>query len=337
MRLSIIMPFYNKEERVVRLSIESVLAQTERDLELICVNDASPGSSGEFLYEMAKNDERLKVITHEVNQGVSAARNTALAAAQGDYIGFVDADDMVAPNYYEVMLQCAEASGADIVSSTFKRIEYEDSAAEKVVFNGRMSNKEYYCFKARSIWNRIYKREILQGIKFVPELKIYEDLVFLNMAISRAEHLCEIDFAGYLYRHCNPEIFKTPPPVQTEKITEYIPVFPWHFAQHNLALEKISEIAGSNCNLKTAKAMNYLVLRRFFRIALQMRKFDPATRDLSYSGLSDFFYEKLFPVCKQSFPLTCFLACKIFKHKSYRKSFIYKLQILRLLVELKLF
>ena len=101
-------------------------------------------------------------------------------------------------------------------------------------------------------------------------------------------------------------------------------------------IRKSNEEGALDKNLKLMSPTR-MVLRRFFRIALQMRKFDPATRDLSYSGLSDFFYEKLFPVCKQSFPLTCFLACKIFKHKSYRKSFIYKLQILRLLVELKLF
>lgn len=342
MRLSIIMPFYNKEEKVVRPAIESVLAQTERDLELICVNDASPDGSGDFLYEMAQKDKRLKVLTHEVNQGVSVARNTALAAAAGDYIGFVDSDDMVVPNYYEVMLKAAEITQADIISSSFRRIEYDETVIPEIDFNEEpLKNyrpcKKYYSFKARSIWNRIYKREILQGLRFVPELKVYEDLVFLNEAISRAESLCDIDFDGYLYRQFNPELLKPKENVQEQPPVEIKAELPWHLVQHNTALRKIAEIVVNGCDYRTANAMSYLVLRRFFRIALQIRKFDPAMQNLCYHAFSEFFESAMRNTCSGRFPVISFCTHRIFSRKKFSRIFIFNLQILRLLTEISFY
>ena len=228
MRLSIIMPFYKKEENIVRLAVESILNQTFRDLELICVNDASPDNSADFLYQIAASDSRMKVITHECNKGVSAARNSALAVAEGDYIGFIDSDDMAVPNYYEVMLKAAEITNADIVSSTFRRIKYDDN---------KCVSCKFYAFKDRSIWNRIYKKECLAGITFAEDLRVYEDLVFLNQVIVKAKNVCDIEFPGYLYRHLNPNRPRKAPAADIE-----VPLF---IRQNILSLDKILAIAES--------------------------------------------------------------------------------------------
>lgn len=339
MRLSIIMPFYNKEEKIVRLAINSILQQTIDDFELICVNDASPGNSADFLYKMAETDKRLKILTHETNKGVSVARNTALDIAQGDYIGFVDSDDMIVKNYYEVMLRAAEITGADIISSTFRNIKYDDINIPEISFNEKcLQNrpcKKYYAFKARSIWNRIYRKECINNIRFVPELKIFEDLVYLNEAIVNAKTLCDINFDGYLYRSVNPEIMRprrnVPAPASAPAIN-----VPWFFLQNQIALENILNIS-LNGDKNSEKAISYIVLRRYFRLALKIRKHSPEQKNVIYAFMRDFLYRKVITKCRKNFPLSCSIAKKIWKKEKYYSSFMLKLQLLRLLIEMRIF
>lgn len=337
MRLSVIMPFYNKEEKIVRLAINSILQQTIDDFELICVNDASPGSSADFLYKMAEEDKRLKILTHATNKGVSAARNTALDIAQGDYIGFVDSDDMIVKNYYEVMLRAAEITGADIISSTFRNIEYDDINIPEISFNEKCLQKrpckKYHAFKARSIWNRVYKKECINNIRFVPELKIFEDLVYLNEAIVNAKTLCDINFDGYLYRSCNPEFLR---PRQTASAPAPEINVPWFFLQNQIALENILNIP-LNGDSKSEKAISYIVLRRYFRLALKIRKYSPEQKNVIYAFMRDFLFRKIITNCRKNFPLSCSIAQKIWQKEKYHSSFILKLQLLRLLIEMRIF
>ena len=100
--ISVIIPVYKTESYLERC-IDSVLAQTWTNLQIIAVDDGSPDRSGAILDEYAKRDPRVTVI-HQKNKGVSAARNAGLAAASGDYIGFVDSDDALEPDMYEVLI-----------------------------------------------------------------------------------------------------------------------------------------------------------------------------------------------------------------------------------------
>lgn len=330
MRLSIIMPFYKKEENVVRLAVESILNQTFRDLELICVNDASPDNSADFLYQIAASDSRMKVITHECNKGVSAARNSALAVAEGDYIGFIDSDDMAVPNYYEVMLKTAEITNADIVSSTFRRIKYDDNKCVSCKFNEKQlrkyrGGKKYYAFKDRSIWNRIYKKECLAGITFAEDLRVYEDLVFLNQVIVKAKNVCDIEFPGYLYRHLNPNRPRKAPAADIE-----VPLF---IRQNILSLDKILAIAESEKDNRSCQAMAHLVLRRFMRISLQMRKYEVLKREAVFMFQREFCLQRMIDVCKDFYPLICALTEKCWAQDIYSKRLIWQIQFIRLLIE----
>lgn len=112
-KLSVIIPVYNGEEHLNKC-IDSVLLQTETDIEIILVNDGSTDNSGRICDEYAKKDKRIRVI-HQENAGVSVARNNGISAATGEYIGFVDSDDWVDADMYESLLREAESNNADVV------------------------------------------------------------------------------------------------------------------------------------------------------------------------------------------------------------------------------
>ena len=105
-KISIIVPVYNVEEYIHRC-IDSILAQTFTDFELILVNDGSHDQCGKICDEYAENDSRIKVI-HKKNGGLSDARNAGLEIAQGEYIGFVDSDDYIEHDMYEKLIEACK-------------------------------------------------------------------------------------------------------------------------------------------------------------------------------------------------------------------------------------
>lgn len=115
--VSIIMPVY-KAEATIRKSLDSILAQTLNDWELVIVDDGSPDSSGSICDEYARNDARIRVI-HQQNAGVSAARQTGLDAVRGKYVIHVDPDDWVEPEMLEELYKEAKSSNADMVICDF--------------------------------------------------------------------------------------------------------------------------------------------------------------------------------------------------------------------------
>ena len=101
-KISVIIPVYNTE-KYLEQCLESVINQTYKDLEIICVNDASTDNSFDVINEYSKKDSRIKYINFETNKGVSAARNVGLEAATGDYICFIDSDDWIEQTQTETM------------------------------------------------------------------------------------------------------------------------------------------------------------------------------------------------------------------------------------------
>lgn len=113
--ISVIIPVYNAECYIERC-LSSVLENTYQNLQVLCINDGSKDCSGDLLNKFAAEDVRVTV-THTENRGVSAARNTGLSLATGDYICFIDADDWVHQDYFRILCEKAEAHHADIVIS----------------------------------------------------------------------------------------------------------------------------------------------------------------------------------------------------------------------------
>ena len=119
--VSIIVPVYQVVD-YVGVCVESLLRQTYKNLEILLVDDGSTDGSGEICDEYANRDNRIRVI-HQENQGLSAARNTGLDQALGEYVAFVDSDDAVLPDFIETLYDLADRYQADIVACAYERVK----------------------------------------------------------------------------------------------------------------------------------------------------------------------------------------------------------------------
>lgn len=209
--VSIIIPIYNVERFVVTC-LESVINQTYTNLEIICVDDCSDDESYKICKEYSARDDRIRIIRHDKNQGLSSARNTGFAASNGAYIAFIDSDDWVDKNYILNLLHCLKESNADVslckyVRSYVEGVQLErefqpktktmsgDEALDKLLAVGLLHPDVMYCVA----WNKLYKREIINGIEFPVGLK-YEDQYFAVKLYKRARVVAELSEKLYYYR-----------------------------------------------------------------------------------------------------------------------------------------
>lgn len=211
MRLSIIVPVY-KVEPYLRRCVDSILAQTFADFELILVDDDSPDGCPGICDEYAQLDNRVRVI-HKPNGGVSDARNAGLDMAQGEYIGFVDSDDYIHPQMYELLIQAASKANADIAAADFVWVQddegdagecYNQSVYDTMVVLRRADFIDHFYPKNRfllrpEVWNKVYRKEIFDALRF-PQGRIFED-AFLQLAILlKANIAVKLPVVGYYYR-----------------------------------------------------------------------------------------------------------------------------------------
>ena len=206
-KISVIIPGYNTEE-YVRDAIESVLSQDFTDFELILVDDGSTDSTGEIMDRMAENDARIRVI-HQANGGLSMARNAGLDMAAGEWIYFLDSDDLIAPRALGTLLDSVEESGAEIALAPYKRFRgraNEDrpkraharkgevmsgtEATELALYQRRIDNAACGKLYARRLWEKLRFRK---GI-------LYEDLDIFYRLWPPAEKVVVLDEPLYLYR-----------------------------------------------------------------------------------------------------------------------------------------
>lgn len=179
---SVVIPVYEAAASISRC-VDSWLAQTEKDLEVILVDDGSTDGSGRICDAYAKKDRRVRVL-HQKNAGVSAARNAGIEAAEGAYLLFTDSDDYVAENYLEQMARCQRESGADLVLCGFHHL-YDGADILKIpvpaeTFKISDCPEAFLLLYEQSFlnmpWNKLYRRE-LTG-RFDSSLSLGEDLLF---------------------------------------------------------------------------------------------------------------------------------------------------------------
>lgn len=178
--ISIIIPVYKVEEYLEKC-IESVLKQTYTNLQIILVDDGSPDNCGKICDEYAKKDPRIEVI-HKVNGGLSDARNVGIAKAKGKYIGFVDSDDYIKEDMYEILINLIKEYDADVsICNLYDVIdgkEYIRNNENGIQEYGRLEIlKEVLLDKniQSYAWNKLYKKELFDEIKY-PIGKKYEDI-----------------------------------------------------------------------------------------------------------------------------------------------------------------
>ena len=201
--VSVIVPVYNCE-KYVRRALDSVLAQTLREIEVICVDDGSTDGSGEILDAVAARDNRVKVL-HRRNEGVSAARNAGLEAAEGRYVAFLDADDELAPEAYARMLAKAESGSCDVVQCGHcevrdGEISRTSMPSSKCVAADVRACPEIVSAQTKYIWDKLFRTEMLKAnaIRFAP-LGYHEDHLFLFDVDLAAKNFDAIPYIGYRY------------------------------------------------------------------------------------------------------------------------------------------
>lgn len=205
MKLSIIIPVYNVR-RWLEETVQSVLNQTFRDFELILVDDGASDGSAELCDAFAAGDSRVRVI-HQENAGVSAARNAGLDAAQGEYIGWVDSDDIVEKDMFQRLMTLAETHNADIAQCHHDRasaLNGSDRSDDVKFLDGagfvrRMFTKQGGDYTNQvALWSKIYRKELWQNIRF-PVGQVYEDEMQTYKVCLKAEKIVETEDILYHY------------------------------------------------------------------------------------------------------------------------------------------
>ena len=180
-KISVIVPVYNVEPYLERC-LDSIINNTYRNLEIICVNDGSTDGCGAILDRYAQMDERFVVIYKE-NGGVSSARNRGLDVATGDYIAFVDADDWIHPQYFEIIEYNTRMKNYDAVicgivrkseMSTFEHYNVESVATKGLDLEGIFSNHAAKSYAG----GKIYKKDLTVGKRFCEDVSFGEDVIY---------------------------------------------------------------------------------------------------------------------------------------------------------------
>lgn len=206
-KISIIVPAYNIGAYLSR-TLDSILAQTYPNIEVVVVNDGSKDGTGAVIDRYAAQDCRIKAI-HKENGGVTSARLRGVAEASGEWIGFVDGDDLVEPQMYERLLENALRYGADISHCGYQmvfpsgRIDFYYSTGRMMIQAGRQGCYDLLTgsFVEPGLWNKLYHRDLFAGLYewMDQSIKINEDLLMNYYLFKHADTSVFEDFCPYHY------------------------------------------------------------------------------------------------------------------------------------------
>ena len=199
-KVSVIVPVYNAE-KYLRRCLESLCHQTLKEIEIICVNDASNDESLAILKDYALYYPNIKIIDRNVNGGESAARNDGIRAARGEYLSFVDNDDWIDEEFLEKLYSVAKREDADIAKADVRIVGYDglDCAPGWRGLNQKITTTGDKFFFAVYWWTGIYRRSLIQeNAIFLPKgMPLGGDIVFLNLAVRVANRVAVADGVFY--------------------------------------------------------------------------------------------------------------------------------------------
>lgn len=201
--VSIIVPVY-KVEDYLDVCIESIINQTYKNLEIILVDDGSPDNCPQMCDDWAKRDSRIRVI-HKQNRGASAARNAGLDIARGEYIGFVDSDDYIEPNMYEILIDALSGSDKKMACCESYTVNRDRCVAnsdhhEKIIYDIEQALEAIFCGQVgTSFWRRLFHKSVLEHIRF-PEGEMNEEYPLLVPTTKLANGFVCVTDVLYYYR-----------------------------------------------------------------------------------------------------------------------------------------
>lgn len=203
--VSVIVPVYNGE-KFFQPCIESILVQTYKNMEIILVDDASTDSSWEMLNRLYKDNPRVVLLHHDVNQGAGLARNTGIEVANGKYIAFVDSDDFADEDYIETLVVLAEAYQADVAACSARCIELDGNIGIRcnnsgITYGGMPAVQLYTQWRLdMSMWGKIISRRLISEYKLKFSAGGFEDTIFCLRAFYYTNLYVGISDMKYCYK-----------------------------------------------------------------------------------------------------------------------------------------
>ena len=204
-KVSVIIPVYNAEKYLPKC-LDSVVKQTLKDIEILCIDDGSVDNSGKILDKYAKKDKRIRVI-HKQNEGLSVTRNLGIKEAKGKYIGFIDADDWISLDFYKKLYNEAEKYDADVsITSIYRAYSATDGKNLVDIQDYMQADTLLEKFALASlpednyVVNKIYKTEFLRKNKlyFIPGI-YFEDMRWSPPVIEKASKVVTVPGGCYFY------------------------------------------------------------------------------------------------------------------------------------------
>ncbi len=213
-KVSVVIPVYNVED-YLRECLDSVVNQTLKDIEIICINDGSPDNSLQILEQYAASDSRITIVSQK-NKGLGASRNVGSSLANAPYVFFLDSDDFIALEALENLYNKIEQTQAELcqyLAYRYDNITKEINLLPNAVFDAVRQKKEVYNYKANpklmfeqvEAWRKLYKKDFLirNGISFF-ENSYFEDTLTHIKCFALAKKVCLVD-QGYIYYRYNRE------------------------------------------------------------------------------------------------------------------------------------
>ena len=282
-KVSVIIPVYNVE-KFLKKCLESLINQTLRDIEIICINDGSTDNCLSILNSYAKEDNRI-IVLNQTNQGQSCARNAGLAIAKGEYIGFVDSDDWIDLDFYEKLYTAAKKYNSDIAAAGIKRLR-----PYKWKYHLKIANEEYTentdkkfllcdvpdkCY----VWNKIYKTSELKkyNITFEPHV-FFEDRCFTAETLIKLKCLVTVPDTYYNYWTNNKSTVKTKSPKKSKdseytynKMMQYLKDNNINLDHYFLDLKKIKFLGLTILKIKTFKTKKQYLLFNCIKFEIKLQ------------------------------------------------------------------
>ncbi|WP_157159381.1 glycosyltransferase family 2 protein [Brachyspira pilosicoli] len=268
-RVSVIVPIYNVED-YLRECLDSIINQTLKDIEILCIDDCGTDNSINILEEYSKKDDRIKIISHKENKGLGPARNTGIKESKGEYISFIDSDDYVSMDYLENLYNTAKKYNTDVVNTInikknldnklylydininnyisifqkfFKKNHFEGISNANI--KDERENTKYYPFIVA--WNKLYRRTFLldNDLFFMDIKKGSEDEDFYQRLLLNSPSISYNHNSIYYYR------------VRTSSLTEKYILDP-NFIINNMTLMQNSI---NYCKERFPELLNDLYVR----------------------------------------------------------------------------
>lgn len=203
-KVSVVVPLYNARRYVDRC-IVSILQQSLSDFEAIFVDDGSTDGSPLVVKQFARNDSRIILKSHEQNRGPGAARNTGVAFSKSSYVTFVDSDDFIAPNLFEIMLQASDYGRFDIVETgclaidELEHIEWEYIPEPMQIECLGADPGNIFRMREWGMHQKLWRKSLFQADVRFPEGVYWEDIAVVPSLIVDATSMVKVDFVGYNY------------------------------------------------------------------------------------------------------------------------------------------